>query len=210
MPRKFFEDNSDTSSLDSDEYYFDDVIDIDIDGDYEIEEYSDEYEPFEHFFKSSPRRTFAPRPVQIVGEYASTLSDVFETKMTVFKLPANFPKESCLKFTGCITRLCRSMLMNQTCSFGKQCKFAHTFSNISKCKFDYCKKTKLIGNGVFRNISNYPCTLRHNLETLDSFIFRNKEFTSLPIKLEIYDQFLDEFKEIIQNTKFSKLEICVV
>lgn len=185
---------------------------VEIDGDYEIEEYSENYEPFENYFKASQRRICPPKPVQIIGEYAKTLSDVFDSKMEIFKIPLKYrlSENITIKPKQESSRLCRSMLTNHSCSFGKQCKFAHSFNSITKCKFDYCKKTKLIGNGLFKNISSYPCMLRHNLETLDSFIFRNKEYTSLPIKLEIYAQFLDEFKDILKTTKFSKIEIVVL
>lgn len=208
------DDSSQLSCLDIDENndnIYEEIVDEELPVDI------DTLEPFEEMFKKRIRSAF-PKPLQILGEKnVNTLEQVFDknNKMQIFKIPRKYntristlpssqPQVECNK-------LCRSLLMSKPCSFGINCKFAHSFASLSKCKFDFCKKTKLIGTGVFKNVASCPCTLRHNMETMDSFIFRNRENTFFSIRLEIFKQYLEDFKEMIQlPLKCSKLELSVI
>jgi hypothetical protein len=199
----------------SDETYFEDESEhtefeeeIEIDGDFEIQEYNSEYSPFSQFFNPSPRILAAPKPVQINGLETSELDSLFESKMTFFSIPKNFPKTE-IKDRD-ILYMCRAVLENRKCLFGKNCKFAHSFFQIKKCKFDYCKKTKLIGNGLFLNTVSNICLMRHNLETVSSYIFRVGELVNKKITLSIYNKFFEEFCEALKKSNFIKIQLEII
>jgi len=217
MPKKklkaYQEDCSDSEESSSTSFEIDNECEIEND-DEQVDE-NNTFEPFEQIFRLEIRSAF-PKPLQIVGEKCvNTLEQVFDknNKMCVFKIPSNYiarssqPKRIPIEYN----KLCRSLLMNKECIFGSNCKFAHNFTSLSKCKFDFCKKTKLIGSGVFKNVTNSPCTLRHNMETMDSLVFRNRENTAFAIRLEIFKQYFNDFKEMIHfPMKCSKLEFTVI
>lgn len=209
MSQKSSEDEGDFYS---DETYFEDESEqteiedeIEIDGDFEIQEYNSEYSPFSQLFSPTPRTFSAPKPLQITGLDTSELDSLFESKMTFFSIPKNFPKTE-IKNRD-ILYMCRAVLENRKCLFGKNCKFAHTFFQIKKCKFDYCKKTKLIGNGLFLNTVSNICLMRHNLETVNSYIFRVGELVNRKISLSVYNTFFEEFCDALKKSNFTKIEL---
>ena len=198
--------------------------DSSIDGDYETEKYDDMYIPFRDNGKK------VKKPIQIVGECSLSLQDIFNSmsKMTVFKIPKKF----CLrtrqisfnsKDEGGVnnsqsvgastkkTKLCRSLLTNKMCSFGATCKFAHLFCQITKCQYDHCKKIQLIGNGIFKNVNeNSVCRLRHNLETIDSFILRTNETTLFDINIEVFSEFISDVFSLIQKNRSNVINMTVI
>jgi hypothetical protein len=192
------------------------ITESSIDGDYELEKYDDNYQPFKNAKKNHKK------PIQIVGECSPSLQDIFNSmsKMTIFKIPKKFNIRSSHVYTSenvsskpsvKKTKLCRSLLNNKCCLFGASCKFAHNYSQISKCNYDHCKKIQLIGNGFFKNINdNSICRLRHNLEMLDSFILRTNEITVFDLSIEIFSEFVQDVLNLIKKNVKNVIQITVI
>ena len=185
-----------------------------IEGDYEIEEYSECYEPFEYLFSKKYKSVF-PKPMLFLNNKLNSLDEIFIAKnKTIFKIPDNFKRQDNVNKENIKNkhRLCMSLLLSKPCSFGSSCIFAHTYNMLKKCKYDFCKKTKLIGPGTFISMKDNICYAKHNLETLDSYIFRIREKTVFDIKISIYKEFLDSLKIYLKknslNVKCLQVIIC--
>ena len=191
-----------------------------LDGYFTISSYHDGYEPFAELWQNNTGReqNLLIRPVTAmkqIDQSVRSLTDVFDKlkTMTVFRIPKNFS----LRQTGSIpqkklrSKLCRSLLLNQNCEFSSQCKFAHKFDLLQKCKFDHCKKTQLVGPGLFKTpVGENICPLRHNFESLDSFILRTKEKTKLKINISIFKNNLNDLKQMLSGLRDCSVELLIV
>jgi len=182
------------SSEDETNFFFD------YDGDLSFQEYhqddDDDSEPSTSpFAATTTTRYVFPKPMNYqLFETTRDIDDMFNNRVHMFELPRRWIKRDGI--TGKINvKLCRHYLLNKKCDYHHSCKFSHHFCQITRCKYDYCKKTKLVGDGVFINTSNNVCRMRHHLETLNSFIFRTRQVTNFDLHLHVYAEFLEEFKK---------------
>jgi hypothetical protein len=193
-----------------------------LDGYFTISSYHEGYEPFseiwQNYFFTEEHKPILIKPVTSIKSVDTSvrcLTDVFDRlkSMTVFKIPKNFN----LRQTGLSqprktrSKLCRSLLQNLNCEFGSNCKFAHKFDLLQKCKFDHCKKTQLVGPGLFKTpFDENICPLRHNFESLDSFILRTREKTTLKMNINIFKNNIDDLKNILHFVKDCVVQLTVV
>lgn len=164
---------------------------FDYDGDVTITEYSDVDQDVE---QHQQKYTF-PKPMNYqLFESTDDIDKMFNNKVQVYHIPQRWVQRS-NEPKVVNTKLCRLYLLNKACAYNNLCKFSHHFSTITRCKYDYCKKTKLVGPGVFINTSSNMCRLRHHTETLNSFIYRTRQVTTFDIHIDVYKEFLEEFKK---------------
>ena len=182
------------SSEDETNFFFD------YDGDLSFQEYhqdDDDSEPSTSPLAATTTTTryVFPKPMNYqLFEATRDIDEMFNNRVHMFELPRRWIKREVS--TGKINvKLCRHYLLNKKCDYHHSCKFSHHFCQITRCKYDYCKKTKLVGDGVFINTSSNMCRMRHHLETLNSFIFRTRQVTNFDLHLHVYAEFLEEFKK---------------
>lgn len=195
-----------SSEYEDDNEDFEDFEDFDIfDGDFEIEEYNESYSPF----KTLEKKYTFPKPI-INIEKKLTLSTMF-SKPTVFKLKNVDSGGSSKKR---IFKLCKYIINNQKCPMFSLCKYAHEFYSISKCNYDNCKKTKLVGPATFINTNEKHCKLRHHLEDVHSFLLRTNQYTSQTVTVCIFSDNLQEYLEhVVQqivDSKFVQVELKII
>jgi hypothetical protein len=193
-----------------------------LDGYFTVSSYHESYEPFaeiwQNYFLKDEQKPLIIKPmtsIKSVDESVRSLTDVFDKlkSMTVFKIPKNFTIRQSGTFPVKKTRskLCRSLLQNIPCEFGLNCKFAHHFEVMQKCKFDHCKKTKLVGPGLFKTpeLENI-CPLRHNFESLDSFILRTREKTRLKMTISIFKNNIEDLIKIFYSVQDCDVQLTIV
>lgn len=218
--------DSSTEEFDCDEEIIDEEYEDDqqfqLDGYFTVSSYHEAYEPFseiwQNYFSTDGNKPILIKPmtsIKPVDDSVRSLTDVFDKlkSMTVFKIPKNFT----LRQSGQCpakrnrSKLCRSLLQNLPCEFGSNCKFAHKFDAMQKCKFDHCKKTKLIGPGLFKTAeTEHICPLRHNFESLDSFIIRTREKTCLKITISIFKNNIDDLLDILSHVEACTIQLKIV
>lgn len=193
-----------------------------LDGYFTVSSYHEAYEPFseiwQNYFSKDEHKPILIKPTTIiksVDDSVRSLTDVFDKlkSMTVFKIPKNFTLRqngpSSLKKPR--SKLCRSLLQNVSCDFGLYCKFAHKFDLMQKCKFDHCKKTMLVGPGLFKTPdSEHICPLRHNFESLDSFILRTREKTCLKINICIFRANVEDLTNILAGARDCEIQLSIL
>jgi hypothetical protein len=218
------ENEEELSNVDcwSDNDYDETEEEFQLDGYFTISSYHEGYEPFseiwQNYFISEEHKPILIKPVtsiKSVDTSVRSLTDVFDRlkSMTVFKIPKNFN----LRQAGFVqpkktrSKLCRSLLQNLNCEYGSNCKFAHKFDLLQKCKFDHCKKTHLVGPGLFKtSLDENICPLRHNFESLDSFILRTREKTSLKMNIRVFKNNIDDLQNILQGVKGCIIQLTIV
>jgi len=184
--------------LSSDEEYFY----FEYDGELSFQDYySSEYESDNTNADSTTSKIIGqttpfrfPKPMNYtLFKTTNDIDEMFNNHVTIFSLPSRWikRKENC-KIN---VKLCRHYLLNKKCDYYNSCKFSHHYCNITRCKYDHCKKTKLVGDGVFINTNSNICKMRHHMETLNSFIYRTRQMTNFDLHLHVYSEFLDEFKK---------------
>ena len=175
-----------TDYTSSDDEFDDDQFSFE--GDCEIHEYDPSYSPFAN---TKPTKYYSfPKPI-INIEKNLTLETMF-SKPVLLKSVEHVKSRKILK-------LCKYLMNNQRCPQYNMCKYAHEYYMITRCKFDNCKKTKLVGPGTFINIHEKPCKLRHHLEDVNSFIVRTQQYTSHKVTLCIFQDCLSDLESILQH-----------
>jgi hypothetical protein len=74
------------------------------------------------------------------------------------------------------TKMCKSVMKGDNCSFGQKCSFAHSINQLRRkeCLYPNCYNVKPLGNGVFINAGNKMCEFWHKDETQASYAKRLK------------------------------------
>ncbi len=69
------------------------------------------------------------------------------------------------------TKMCKSVMKGDKCSFGPKCSFAHSINQLRRkeCLYPNCYNVKPLGNGVFINAGNKMCEFWHKDETQFSY-----------------------------------------
>jgi hypothetical protein len=86
------------------------------------------------------------------------------------------------------TRFCLSVLKKAKCFHGKQCRFAHTYSDLKECNFgEKCKKIKVVkvnhdGTLEIENKNNAGCNFKHAKESKNSYLKRVPQQHTSPKK----------------------------
>lgn len=185
------------------------------DGNVSLLEFDPHVSPLEDVFMKK-KRIFFSRPIQISKIHnVSDLNEIFNYNIETFyptwkmKLrsigePTSWPERTSSN------KLCKMLLTQQYCPYNNVCKYSHHFSHIPMCKYDYCRKTKLIGPGTFINTSNFGCKTRHKMESVHSYIWRTRHQTNMPLTLYVYQEFLKEFKKSTTTMNFKSLTIKIV
>ena len=196
-----------------------------LDGYLTVSSYHEDYEPFseiwQNYFCKDDQKPVLIKPFattkSVDDNVRKSLTDVLDKvkSMTVFKIPKNFtlrqPKEGPCVLKKPRSKLCRSLLQNLPCDFGVHCKFAHKFDLMQKCKFDHCKKTLLVGPSLFKTPENeHICPLRHNFESLDSFILRTREKTCLKINICIFKANIDDLTQILASARDCEIQLSIL
>lgn len=193
-----------------------------LDGYFTVSSYHEAYEPFaeiwQNYFCREEQKPILIKPmttIKSVDDSVRSLTDVFDKlkSMTVFKIPKNFTLRQNGHFSlkKPRSKLCRSLLQNVPCDFGLNCKFAHKFDLMQKCKFDHCKKTTLVGPGLFKTSENeHICPLRHNFESLDSFILRTREKTRLKINICIFKNNIGDLSQILAGAQDCQVQLTIL
>jgi len=72
------------------------------------------------------------------------------------------------------TKMCKSVMKGDKCSFGPKCSFAHSINQLRRkeCLYPNCYNVKPLGNGVFINAGNKMCEFWHKDETQASYAKR--------------------------------------
>ena len=72
------------------------------------------------------------------------------------------------------TKMCKSVMKGDKCSFGRNCSFAHSIKQLRRkeCLYPNCYNVKPLGNGVFINAGNKMCEFWHKDETQASYAKR--------------------------------------
>jgi len=72
------------------------------------------------------------------------------------------------------TKMCKSVMKGDKCSFGPKCSFAHSINQLRRkeCLYPNCYNVKPLGNGVFINAGNKMCEFWHKDETQFSYAKR--------------------------------------
>jgi hypothetical protein len=191
---------------------------FDYDGDAAIVEYrsssggdDDDDDPDE--ITTKKRRYIFPKPIHYnLFESTDDIDKMFNNHVQVYTIPQRWnARHPTVPSRVVNVKLCRLYLLKKPCVYNNLCKFAHHFTNITRCKYDFCKKTKLIGPGVFVNESHNMCRLRHHTESLNSFIYRTKQTTVFDLRLTIFSEFVDEFrKHFVFPMKCKSLHVTIV
>jgi len=164
------------------------------DGDLSFEEYKESETDDTDLETLQTKRYIFPKPMNYqLFESTEDIDEMFNNRVKMFEIPRRWIKRT--NNSKITVKLCRQYLLNKKCEYHHSCKFSHHYCGITRCKYDYCKKTKLIGDGVFINTNSNICRMRHHLETLNSFIFRTRQVTNFDLHLHIYSEFLEDFKK---------------
>lgn len=69
------------------------------------------------------------------------------------------------------TKMCKSVMKGDKCSFGANCSFAHSINQLRRkeCLYPNCYNVKPLGNGVYINGGNKMCEFWHKDETKASY-----------------------------------------
>lgn len=69
------------------------------------------------------------------------------------------------------TKMCKSVMKGDKCSFGAKCSFAHSINQLRRkeCLYPNCYNVKPLGNGVYINGGNKMCEFWHKDETQFSY-----------------------------------------
>lgn len=72
------------------------------------------------------------------------------------------------------TKMCKSVIKGEKCSFGAKCAFAHGINQLRRkeCSFPNCYNVRCLGNGVYTNSGNKVCDFWHKGETHSSYAKR--------------------------------------
>lgn len=216
------EDDDVKQQQEEEEDYFTETDDFD--GSVNIIEYDPNVSPLDELITKKKRVSF-PRPIKIDQiKHILDLDKLFNCNVEVFKpspklklrskeqdtLLQNF-LESKEKSNN---KLCKLLLTQHYCPYNNVCKFSHHFSSVQLCKYDYCRKTKLVGPGTFINTSNFICKMKHRMESIHSFIWRTRHQTDAVLKLYVYSEFSKEFKKTLSsmslNTPTPNIKIVII
>lgn len=86
------------------------------------------------------------------------------------------------------TRFCLSVLKKAKCFHGKQCRFAHDYSDLKECNFgEKCKKIKVVkvnpdGTLEIENKNDAGCNFKHAKESKNSYLKRVPQQHTSPKK----------------------------
>lgn len=86
------------------------------------------------------------------------------------------------------SRFCISVIKKTKCFHGKQCRFAHNYSELKECNFgEKCKKIKVLktnpdGTLELANKSEVGCNFKHSKETKNSYLNRVPQQYNSPKK----------------------------
>jgi hypothetical protein len=164
------------------------------DGDLSFQEYKESETDDTDLDTVQTKRYIFPKPMNYqLFESTEDIDEMFNNRVKMFEIPRRWIKRT--NSSKITVKLCRHYLLNKKCEYHHSCKFSHHYCHITRCKYDYCKKTKLIGDGVFINTNSNICRMRHHLETLNSFIFRTRQVTNFDLHLHSYSEFLEDFKK---------------
>jgi hypothetical protein len=72
------------------------------------------------------------------------------------------------------TKMCKSVMKGDKCSFGPKCSFAHSINQLRRkeCLYPNCYNVKALHHGVFINTGNKMCEFWHKDETQASYAKR--------------------------------------
>lgn len=185
------------------------VSDIDdYDGSVQLLEFDPNVSPLNELVLKKRNFSF-PRPIKIDEiKHVSDLDTLFNYNIDVFKTnpkmklraTENNLDEFLESKEKSNNKLCKLLLTQHYCVYNNDCKFVHHFNSIKSCKYDFCRKTKLVGPGTFINTTNFICKMKHRMESLHSFIWRTRHKTDSFLTLFVYVEFEDEFKKIFSAT----------
>lgn len=111
------------------------------------------------------------------------------------------------------TKMCKSVMKGDKCSFGAKCSFAHSINQLRRkeCLYPNCYNVKPLGNGVYINAGNKMCEFWHKDETQFSYAKRLRipdiaMTTPVPPKQPIKPSILmtDE-SALLDSTVYNKL-----
>lgn len=103
------------------------------------------------------------------------------------------------------TKLCSSLLLNTKC-VNYNCTFAHSFKKLKMCKFgEKCNSTTKIDFDLYNNKkSAYFCALKHENESIESYIIRNGLVTKQTLIFELSDKNFSNVKLVRQIVEMAK------
>ena len=111
------------------------------------------------------------------------------------------------------TKMCKSVMKGDKCSFGPNCSFAHSIKQLRRkeCLYPNCYNVKPLGNGVFINAGNKMCEFWHKDETQASYAKRLRipdiaMTTPVPPKQPIKPSILMTAEsDLLDSTVYNKL-----